>query len=146
MRGQKLLNQLNQNLMIKPSLKKSALKTLGVSALFVFAFVFLGVNNVYSQSASPDEFIPNVDRDYVDQFEAQVDVEIQNVQNDANLSNEEKTVRVKLLSAAVSNANNGLLIERAFDVAYNQIDERVQLFAPNVNLKTILLEYKNQFS
>jgi len=114
--------------------------------MFIFAFVFLGVNNVYSQSASPDEFIPNVDRDYVDQFEAQVDVEIQNVQNDTNLSNEEKTVRVKLLSAAVSNANNGLLIERAFDVAYNQIDERVQLFAPNVNLKTILLEYKNQFS
>jgi len=132
--------------MMKPSLKKSALKTLSVSAMFIFAFVFLGVNNVYSQSASPDEFIPNVDRDYVDQFEAQVDVEIQNVQNDTNLSNEEKTVRVKLLSAAVSNANNGLLIERAFDVAYNQIDERVQLFAPNVNLKTILLEYKNQFS
>jgi archaellum component FlaF (FlaF/FlaG flagellin family) len=131
---------------MKPSLKKSALKTLSVSAMFIFAFVFLGVNNVYSQSASPDEFIPNVDRDYVDQFEAQVDVEIQNVQNDTNLSNEEKTVRVKLLSAAVSNANNGLLIERAFDVAYNQIDERVQLFAPNVNLKTILLEYKNQFS
>ncbi len=132
--------------MIKPKLKKGALKTFGACAMLFFAFFFLGVNTSYSQNASPDEYVPNVDRNYVDQFEAQVNVEIQDVRNDANLSNEEKTVRVKLLTKAVSNVNNGMLIERALDVAYNQISDQAQQFAPDVNLKTIVSEYRNQFS
>jgi archaellum component FlaF (FlaF/FlaG flagellin family) len=132
--------------MIKPSLKKSALKTLGVSALFVFAFVFLGVNNVYAQTASIAEQVNSVDRDYAEQFETEANLEIQSVRNDSNLDQDEKTVRIKLLMSAVENVDNGLLIEEAFDTSYNMLLPKVNQHAPNVDLKNILLEYKNQFS
>ncbi len=146
MRGHKLLNQLNQNLMIKPSLKKSALQTLGVSALFVFAFVFFGVNNIHAQTASIAEQVNSVDRDYAEQFEAEANLEIQSVRNDANMDQDEKTVRIKLLMSAVENVENGFLIEAAFDTSYKTLLSKVNQHAPDVDLKNILLEYKNQFS
>lgn len=132
--------------MIKPSLKKSALQTLGVSALFVFAFVFFGVNNIHAQTASIAEQVNSVDRDYAEQFEAEANLEIQSVRNDANMDQDEKTVRIKLLMSAVENVENGFLIEAAFDTSYKTLLSKVNQHAPDVDLKNILLEYKNQFS
>lgn len=132
--------------MIKPTFKKGAFKAIGISAFFAFAMTFFGMNTMHAQTASLAEQVNSVDRNYVDQFESAVNVEIQEVRSNPNYGQNEKIVREKILRAAVTNVEAGLQIEDAFTVSYNELIEKVNTHAPNVNLKDIMLEYKNQFS
>lgn len=141
-----ILEPIKPILMIKPTFKKGAFKALGLSAFFAFAMTFFGMNTMHAQSASLSEQVNSVDRDYADQFKSAVTTEIQEVRSNPNYGQDEKIVREKILRAAVSNVEAGLEIEDAFTVSYNQLLEKVNTHAPNVNLKNIMLEYKNQFS
>ncbi|GEM_PF-955717 len=133
--------------MIKPILKKGVCKALGLSAFFVFAMTFFSVNTIHAQDrAVLSQQVANADRDLADQFEAEAEVEIAEVRSNPDFSNEEKIVREKLLRASVKNVRAGLEISDAFDAAYTAQLAIVNNYAPGLNFKSILQEYKNQFS
>jgi methylphosphotriester-DNA--protein-cysteine methyltransferase len=132
--------------MIKPTLKKGISNALGLVAFFVFSMTFFTVNVHAQNTAGLAQQVANADRDLADQFQAEAEIEVQEVRSNPDLSQEEKTVREKFLRAAVQNVRVGFEIEESFDVAYNQMISKVNSFAPGLDLKSIMQEYKNQFS
>ncbi len=132
--------------MKKLFLKSQAFKKYSLGAFFLFVFAIAGISETYSQSVSPDAYVPTIDRDYADQFKSQVESEIQNVRNDNSLDPKERDVRIKLLTQSVSNVYDGVQIEGSFTLAFKQLKEKIQSYAPNVNVKPIIREYQNQFN
>jgi len=132
--------------MKKLFLKSATIKKVSLGAFFLFLFAITGISETYSQSVSPDAYVPTVDRDYADQFKSQVESEIQNVRSDNSLDPKERDVRIKLLSQSVSNVYDGVLIEDSFTLAFKQLKDKFRSYAPNVNVKSIIREYQNQFS
>lgn len=87
-----------------------------------------------------------VDRDYVDDFVAQIEIEMNSIRNDSQLDSDEKTVRLKLLQKGKDLLNQGVLIENAWDIAYRILVDHVQSRFSDMPLKNFVIEYKDQFS
>lgn len=86
--------------MAQPTIKKRIAKAISFLPFFAFIFTLSSMNSVYAQnqaSVASSEQVNSVDRDLVDQFEAAVNAEIQEVQSNPNYSAEEKLVRGKFL-------------------------------------------------
>lgn len=86
-----------------------------------------------------------IDSDYVEDMQELLEIEIQEVRGDAQMDDDEKIVRVKLLERAGDYVGNGVLIEDTWEIAYNALREIVQTKYPNIPLKDYVTEYKNKF-
>lgn len=86
-----------------------------------------------------------IDDNYVADKQDLLETEIQEVRNDSQMGEEEKIVRVKLLSRVSEYVGHGMLIENTWDIAYSALRETVQSTYPNIPLKDYVTEYKNQF-
>ena len=124
-------------------------------SLFIFTTDSNAQNNSWEASApNPPSGLSTDDSGLVgngckafdlDQFETEVSQEINEVNNDPNLTVEERTVRVKVLDEAIQGAEQGFAISPSFDIAFMKLETIVENRAPNVDLSSIIEEYKVQF-
>jgi len=131
--------------MMQSIFSKSANQSIRLLIMITFTMCYWGFSSIHAQ-VSTSEVVLQVDRDYADQFEAEVLVEIQEIENDQNMDADEKKVRMKLLISAVEFVQQGVLIEKAFNVSYRKLVHRTNNHFPNMPIKEFVEEYKNQFS
>jgi hypothetical protein len=112
----------------------------------LFCLLTLSQTSMAQATLTSAEVQLQVDRDYVDDHVAQIEMEMDAVRNDNQLDADEKTVRLKLLYQGVELLEQGVLIEDAWDIAYRILVDRIQSGFPDMPLKTFVTEYKDQFS
>lgn len=132
------------------------------SVLFVFclsALLWTGdataQNNEWKNSApnppsglttDASGLIANGAKDFdFDQFESEVNLELAEVNNNPNYSNNEKQVRLKVLHESIVAAEEGFSIEASFDIAFMKLNPIVENKAPQIDLSAIVSDYKVQF-
>lgn len=131
--------------MMQSIFSKSANQSIRLLIMITFTMCYWGFSAINAQ-VSTSEVVLQVDRDYADQFEAEVMTEIQDIENDPNMDADEKKARKKLLISAVDYVLQGVLIDKAFDVSYRKLVHRANNHFPNMPIKEFVEEYKNQFS
>ncbi len=112
----------------------------------LFCLLTLSQTSMAQSTLTSAEVQMQVDRDYVDDHVAQIEMEMDAVRNDNQLDANEKTVRLKLLYQGIELLEQGVLIEDAWDIAYRILVDRIQSGFPDMPLKTFVTEYKDQFS
>jgi len=86
-----------------------------------------------------------IDDSYVEDKQELLEIEIEEVRTDSQMGDDEKIVRVKLLTRASEYVGHGFLIEDTWDIAYNSLRDIVQSNFPDIPLKSYVTEYKNKF-
>lgn len=124
-------------------------------SLFIFTGESIAQHNSWEASTPNPPSGPSTDdsglvgnggKDFdFDLFETQVSQEIDEVNDDPNLTAEERTVRIKVLDEAIQGAEQGFAISPSFDIAFMKLEPIVENRAPNVDLPSIIEEYKVQF-
>lgn len=112
----------------------------------LFSFLLVSHTSNAQAALTTSEVQIQVDRDYVDEYVDQIELEMDVVRNDNQMDADEKTVRLKLLYQGIDLLEQGVLIEDVWNIAYRILVDRVQSKFPNMPLKSFVTEYKNQFS
>jgi|SRR6056297_1897969 len=80
-----------------------------------------------------------------DQFVSEVNQEMDEVNNNPSYTQEEKQVRLKVLNESIVHAEEGFSIEASFDIAFMRLNPIVENNLPQIELNSIISDYKTQF-
>jgi len=103
-------------------------------------------NSPTSNGVSDEEsMVANGGRAYdFDQLLSEVNTEKAAIES-SNMSEEEKTTRLKFLDNALSIANEGLTIRAAFNQSYSLLEEPISANFPSIDFVSIRDAYIDQF-
>jgi len=117
-----------------------------LSMMMVVGFMLgLAQTSLAQATATISGLQAQIDDSYVEDKQELLEIEIEEVRTDSQMGDDEKIVRVKLLTRASEYVGHGFLIEDTWDIAYNSLRDIVQSNFPDIPLKSYVTEYKNKF-
>src|SRR6056297_68436 len=114
-----------------------------LSMMMVVGFMLgLAQTSLAQATATISGLQAQIDDSYVEDKQELLEIEIEEVRTDSQMGDDEKIVRVKLLTRASEYVGHGFLIEDTWDIAYNSLRDIVQSNFPDIPLKSYVTEYK----